>query len=98
MGTTTTTPAQKNETTVSEEGSESSGGSPTPSENKRVKKTTQGIMREEERDYERMLAQKESVIDRFRERVMTLEAEVEKLQSQGTEVILESLNTERLRN
>jgi hypothetical protein len=55
-------------------------------------------MREEEKDYERALAQKESVIDRFRERVLTLETEVEKLQCQDTEVILESLNKERLRN
>lgn len=46
---------------------------------------------------ESALAQKESVIDRFRERVMTLEQEVEKLKLEATnhesiQILMDSLN------
>jgi len=52
---------------------------------------------------ERAIAQKEVVIDRFRERVMTLEQEVEKLQLEATnqesmKILMDSLQSERVRS
>ena len=52
---------------------------------------------------ERAIAQKELVIDRFRERVMTLEQEVEKLQLEATnqesmKILMDSLQSERVRS
>ena len=50
-----------------------------------------------------MIAQKEATIDRFRERVMVLEQEVEKLQYQASnkdsiQILMDSLNQERQRS
>jgi len=52
---------------------------------------------------ERAIAQKELVIDRFRERVMTLEQEVEKLQLEATnqesmKILMDTLQSERVRS
>ena len=52
--------------------------------------------------FEEVIAKKEATIDRFRERVMQLEEQVEKMQYQASnkgnmEVMMESLDAERKR-